>query len=137
LDDRDKLILSKEIEKLFVLQDRPISRDKNAILVEELSHSGFPLAPLLAGLRKLMSEDLKNIKLTTIIQAAEDFIVRVPDANQCSECASGFIVAKDGEGRLFSLACRCPAGDRKKLKRWTGESTQLSNGRLLTVLSRG
>lgn len=135
LDDREKILLGTEIEKLFVLQDRPLSRDKRAILVDELSNSGVPLAPLLAGLRKLMGEDLRNIKKATILEAAEEFIVNTAPQSQCNSCASGYVVAKDEEGRLFSLACRCPVGATRRLQRLDGRPTQLSNGRILTVVS--
>jgi hypothetical protein len=132
-DDREKILLGNEIEKLFVLQDRPISKEKKAILVGEISNSGIPIGPLLSGLRKLMGEDLKTIKKATILEAARDFIVDTYDQVQCDYCSEGMVVTKDPEGRYFSLACTCPKGNGKRLVRWNGQASQQINDRLLVV----
>lgn len=142
LDDRDKLMLGNELEKLFVFQDRPFSKEKKVLFIEELSLSGLPLPALLQGIRKLAAEDLKTIKLATIKEAANDCIVNSEeDTSKCDHCGHGGLVCmKDPEARMYALACKCRNGDRlvsaQKLARWDGHETMFRNDRLLTLAAK-
>jgi len=137
----DDLLLESELEKLFALQDKALTREKKSILVRELMATGIPLKALLSGVRSLVSEDLGSIKFSTICAVSRRFIEPDPETGKhCEKCLSGYVVMKDGEGRFFSLACNCPAGvgkaNTQALTRWSGQDTQsVRGGRVLTRIS--
>jgi len=110
LTENEKFILGNEIEKLFILQDRPIGKEKKTILVDELSMAGIPLQALFLALKKLRDEDLRAIKLATLKEAASEFIYRDPIGSSCGNCASGIIIAANAKKYLFSFACSCEQG---------------------------
>jgi len=122
--DAESEAVAHELEKLFVLQDRPLSKEKKIILVNELSKSGRPSASVIAGIRKLMDEDLRHIKKATILEAADDFISNEPQTVACDDCSEGMVLTRDDKGRYFSLACTCQNGNRHQLTRWNGQKTQ-------------
>lgn len=133
LSDTDRIVLGNELDKLFIFQDKPFSKEKKAIFVQEISSWGIPLGALLPGIRSLMSEDLKSIKIASIREAAEGFIERTSVLGNCSHCFGGLVVMKFSTGHETSLACTCEAGYQKKrglkLTQWNGENIQmLKNG---------
>jgi hypothetical protein len=112
-----------------------LSKEKKALLVQEISDLGFPVAAILGGLRELMGEDLKAIKLATIREAIKGKLEPEIEkaAASCGECISGFIIMTDPVTlNEFALACQCAAGYRHTwLRRWGGDNFQFSNGREL------
>lgn len=111
-----------------------MSKEKQAAFMDEIRGWGFPAGAIIMGIRKLMAEDLKSLKLATVKQAARESI-HYEEAIKCGECLSGLIVMHDEQRCDFSLACRCPAGQGKMatmgLVFWDGQETQFSKGRML------
>lgn len=125
-----------ELEKLFVFQDKHLSREKKAIIVNEILNANLPIGAVIQGIRSLMMEDLGSIKLGTLMHAIRKHVFKnEDDAESCSECASGFLIMFDDQGRYFALACHCPAGQVRgrahRIVGWKGLGTQHSNGRML------
>lgn len=133
-DPKKETAIGDDLEKLFAFQDKHLSKEKKGILVRELMESRLPTGAIVLGLRDLMSEDLNTIKMGSIFAAARRHLEK-EDLVGCTDCASGFVVMKDDEGRSFSLACRCGAGGvvqrANGMRRWSGDSSQMSNGRFL------
>ncbi len=136
LDDVEKMKIGDELTRLFALQDMAFGKEKKAIFVAELSATGLPTEAIVRGIRSMVSEDLKSIKLNRLIEASRPFVYQDTPTTKCAECLSGFVVMHDEQGYFFSFACRCPAGQIKRrssgLVGWVGEESQFSNGRLLT-----
>lgn len=136
LSEMDKLSIASELKKLFILQDRPSGPEKVAEIVQELSIRNLPAGAIINGIRKLKAEDLRSIKLSHLIDAANEFItIETPENKSCRLCMSGLVILKDKEGHNFSLGCVCSEGGvRTKamgLARWNGEEIQVRNGRTL------
>lgn len=131
LSDTDRIVLGNELDKLFIFQDKPFSKEKKAIFVQEMSGWGIPLGALLSGIRSLMSEDLKVIKINMLREAADGFLNQIPLSSSCGHCMSGIVVLKIENGAETSLACICDAGYQKKralrLAQWSGENIQILN----------
>lgn len=131
----EDMIIDEDIEKLFAFQDKHLTKDKKAILVKALAESGIPTGAIVLGLRKLMYDDLPSIKMGIIINAARQFVEKTEDAKSCTECAAGVALLRDDQGKEYALACRCGSGFNAQrihgIKRWGGQGTQMSNGRML------
>jgi len=126
--------IEAELEVLFACQGKTLHKEIRPIWLNELVNSGIPHKAIIQGLRFLKSEEIQTLKLNTVLSAARRFI-EFEQVSDCEDCNSGYIVMKDSEGRNYSLACRCSAGQMKKnqgLVQWLGDSTQFSNGRTLT-----
>lgn len=135
LSDEQVGLIGNELNRLFLFQDRPFGKDKQAAFLDEIRGWGYPAGAIISGIRKLMAEDLKSLKLATVKEAAREFIQQ-EDLFKCEECFSGFIVMHDESRRDYSLACRCPAGQGKRatmgISSWDGQETQFSKDRILT-----
>lgn len=135
LSDEEVGIIGNELNKLFLFQDRPFSKDKQAAFLEEIRGWGLPAGAIISGIRKLKSEDLKSLKLTTIREASHDFIAYSEETEKCDACISGVIIMHDEEKRQFALSCNCPRGrmvrNNSNLTGWNGANTQFSNKRVL------
>ncbi len=59
-------------------------------------------------------------------------------AAKCANCKSGFVLTRDEVGRLFSLACTCEIGSRRRvthnLAQWDGNTSQMFPDRLLELV---
>lgn len=133
--DEEKMRIAEDIGKLFDLHDRPLKDDKKLFILEEIVKKAYPTEAILAGLSKLMTEELKRITLHVIINAVEEHIESQPKPKvPCDDCGMiGRVVLYDDEKRGFAFACKCSNGDKFQLKRWNGEQNQYSNGRMLHV----
>lgn len=132
-------ILGEELDKLFTFQDKHLTKDKRSILIDALLESKIPMGAIVLGVRKLQQDDLNSIKLGTIFAAARSHVQGDDEQRRgCKDCASGMVLMKDEGGRVFSLACRCSYGSNVQrthgLKKWGGQSSQMSNGRILYLL---
>lgn len=136
LSDEECGLIGNELNRLFLFQDRPFGKEKQAAFLDEIRGWGLPAGAIISGIRKLMAEDLKTLKLATVKEAAREFISREEEVSKCQECMGGFIVMHAEDRRDFSLACRCLSGQGKKatmgLASWDGQDTQFSKGRMLT-----
>jgi hypothetical protein len=122
--------LAKEIERLFVFQDRPLSDARNLMIVKELSQSGVPFKALVAGIRKLCSEDLKQVKISVILKASREFMV-MEKPRSCALChGTGFIDMMSKDAYPVSYACNCDLGrwhqENKGVEKWHGKRRQYS-----------
>lgn len=128
-------MIGNELNKLFLFQDRPFSKEKQSAFLEEIRGWGIPFNAIVSGIRKLKAEDLKSLKLAAIRDAASQFFFHGEENEKCSECLSGIILMRDEKNYQFSLACRCQRGNTKKMNLglvgWNGEETQFSKNRLL------
>lgn len=134
LSEREKLALEDELEKLFALQDRPLSKEKKTILIEEMALMSLPFRALVSGIRQLMTEDLKSIKLWNIRDAAEKFVfAEAKPATECDFCEkTGAVVmfARQGEYlRRSAFACTCENGKSfaamHGAAQWDGQDVQV------------
>jgi hypothetical protein len=131
LDDNDRIEIGNELEKLFILQDRPINKDKKAILVEELCLTGYPKSAILAGMKSLQAEDLKSVKFVHIVDAIKDKMTYEEEqATRCDYCDSrGMVMMRNKDRYQFALACVCVNGNRFRSQgnaRWNGQQFQES-----------
>ena len=131
LADNEKILVANELEKLFAFQDRSLGKEKKALLIQEIGTMGIPAGALIKGIRSLMADDLKTIKLADIRDSALKFVFDVHESVACGDCGqSGIIVMADEKRRLFSLACSCRNGIRAKtglgLAYWAGQDLQIS-----------
>lgn len=140
LSENDKLILEEELTKLFAFQDRPATKAKIELFAKELALSGYPLSDILQGINNLKNEDLKAIKLHTIIDAiSEKFGPEEKPRIDCKFCfGMGVFLMRDENKYQFALACTCKAGDdyarRMKAARWDGTEVQMVNKRILLAV---
>jgi hypothetical protein len=137
LTEDEKLVIGNELTRLFSLQDMPLSKEKKGYFLEELFVSGLPAGAILEGLRSLVTEELRSIKITTVTEAARDHLTAEDQQSvkACASCFDGWIVMKDEKKREFILACTCARGHQRKgdLATWNGEETFYRNGRWLTI----
>lgn len=133
--DNEKIAVGNELDKLFAVHDRPLPTGKKAVLVQELVNTGFPIKAISAGIRKLMHEELRTIRLWDLLAAAREFLSVEQQVTQCESCnGGGIVLAYDDSKYRFALACICGNGGRQAgLVRWTGGETQLSRGRMLVI----
>lgn len=116
--------LAHEIERLFVMQDKHITEDKKSMIVSELEQCGLPFRAVVAGINKLCEEDVRYLKLTTIIGAARAFVaMEIPKG--CEVCGhTGMVAMVSPDGYMFAMACRCDLGaylaKKQQLARWNG-----------------
>lgn len=134
----DNAVFGDELEKLFVFQDKHLSREKKAILVDEIEKSSFPKGAVISGLRALHNEDLTSIKLGRILAAIRVFVAPSETARNCERCMDGLIVMRDSNGYRYSLGCVCQRGNQRStamgVVQWDGEATMQSNGRILSTV---
>jgi len=136
----DEIEVAKELDRLFALQDRPLSNDKKSILVTELSVSGMPKSAVVAGIRDLVSEDLKQIKLCTLIQATKKHFRFVDTKQGCDRCSyTGNVSVATDDGYIYSIPCVCDRGTSiskaQNLGQWSGTTIHyLSDGRKAVLI---
>jgi hypothetical protein len=136
VSEHEKFHIGEQCEKLFLLQDKPMNEKKKALLVEEILATGFPYQAIVAGLSDLMHQDLRLIKIHTILESIQEKLTyREADTGvTCTHCgSSGYVSLFDKAHRYFALACVCEKGERRvsvqHLNRWNGLGIQHSNGR--------
>jgi len=129
----ESLTVTREIEKLFALQGKPVVKAQVSEFVEELSIRNIPAGAVIAGIQKLKDQDLKTIKLSTILEASRDNIYREEmQKKDCQYCQkNGCIMVKTKLGESFykfPLACICENGDEFKrihgAIKWNGKKIQ-------------
>ena len=137
-DRTDFLVtIENDLDKLFALQDRPLSAVRRTLMANELLATPIPIPALLAGIKSLMNEEVTHIKFATICAAARRHVIADTEIDtKCGDCHDGLVVMRDDAGRSFALACMCPMGAQKamanRLVRWDGKAGQYSNKRLLS-----
>lgn len=135
LTEQEKLKVGDELARLFALQDLAFGKEKKAIFVDEISVLGLPYEAIIHGIRSLVMEDLRSIKLHLLTTAIREFIQQMPQSNQCDECLSGIVLLRDQEKRSFALGCNCEMGIQRirglKLASWNGEQTMFIRNRIL------
>lgn len=134
----DNSLIGDELEKLFVFQDKHLSREKKAIFVEEIEKTRFPIAAVIQGIRSLVGEDLASVKLARIMSSIRSFMDSSQTvAETCRKCLDGVVVARDDRKYLFSLGCECARGAQRSvalgITRWNGEQSMMAKGRLLVL----
>ena len=128
--------IGKELERLFILQDRPLAENKKSMFLSELSDAGFPFGAIVSGIRALADKDLKTLKLFIIKESILKFISFDREKTNCPYCrGTGIISMMCDDGYSFSFACRCVAGQcvDKEFVKWNGEIVQELNGKKYTV----
>jgi hypothetical protein len=122
--------VADELFRLFVLQDKALNDQKKLILVDELQNSGRSAKACILGIRSLVREDLKQIKIGTLLEAArssENFSER-ENKTACKDCHDGLVTMYDEQRYRSLVACNCPRGEERKgqlkLASWNGEACQ-------------
>ncbi len=129
-------MIGKELERLFIVQDRPLGDNKKSMFLSELSDTGFPFGAIVSGIRALADKDLKTLKLFVIKESIVRFISFDREKTNCPHCrGTGIISMVREDGYSFSFACRCAAGQivDKEFVKWNGEVLQEHNGKNYTV----
>lgn len=136
--------MGMELERLHTLQDKPFTEAKRVMFVHELSSGCGPFSAVIQGIKSLHHEELRSIKLVTLIDAIMKFVDLDHNRVDCGHCSKeGAVILMDAQGAQFALACMCSNGDivqaSQRLVRWNGRDIQESNARLLyrTHASRG
>ena len=127
----EEIELAREIERLFVFQDRPLPASRTTMIVKELSESGIPFRAIMAGIKKLCAEDLKQIKISTIFQAAREFMV-FEEPKGCGFChGTGFVDMVNKDMCPIVYPCACEKGKwlarNQKLTQWNGKRQMFSH----------
>lgn len=127
----DEIAIGQALERLFLFQDKPFTPEKSALYLNELVNTGIPAKAILAGIANLMDEDLKQLKLATIIRSARQHtVMQVPEG--CNFChMTGFVDMVNKDGYSVVLACNCNRGlwyaKQQDMTRWNGKKTQFSD----------
>ena len=133
LTDDEIGLISTEIEKLYSFQDRPLAKEKKAYLVQEISSHNYPFKAIIQGIRGMFSEELRAIKLASILDSIREQIEpSTMDKQECVECdGTGRIIMVDDRKYESLFACNCPNGNRyfsQGLVRWCGDNVQIARG---------
>lgn len=108
----EKELVTKELVRLFHLQDRKLDDDKRAFLMAEIEALGVPCEHVLRGLRSLGGENLKSLKFANLAEAIRNQYKPKDVRVSCSECDGVGIVSVKKSGNWFSYSCRCLAGQQ-------------------------
>lgn len=136
LSDEEKHLISMELERLFVLQDKPFPDPKKILFINELSISGYPAQPILQGIRALRNKEMRSIKLFDMMESIRTFVDTDMTRVACKHChKDGCISMFDVTGVCFAVACICDNGEVvnkfQNVVRWNGQDIMESNNRLL------
>jgi hypothetical protein len=133
-NEGDVAAVEAEMEKLFALQDRPLPKEKKALLVSELGNSGLPAFAIIGGLKKLMVDDeVTKLTFPKILGASKAEVdpAGIYEIIPCDDCDKrGLVTMLDAEKYQYALACRCPNGQQwvdRGHQRWWGEKSQVSS----------
>lgn len=135
LSDEEVGVIANELSRLFLFQDRPFGKDKQVAFLDDIRGWGLPSGAIILGLRKLMAEDLKSLRLATIKDAAMEFVHHESvEKKNCEYCEKrGVVFMRDDAHYEFSFACPCINGDRfriaHRLVTWNGDAVQLHRGK--------
>lgn len=141
LTEQEKISVANELSKLYAFQDRPLANDKKAYLVAEITSHGIPYGAIIAGIKSLFAEDLKNIKLPEILSACREHIERgETEILECDHCAGrGTVLLSDPDQYEKLLLCVCGNAVRwggHNLAQWNGENIQVVKGKTLQIPER-
>lgn len=140
-ESQKKEELGDELAKLFRMQDRKLDDDTKLKLVDGLIDSRLPFDVLVQGIRCLLTEDLKQIKLAYILQSARtclerERVIQMPRAADCENCfGNGRVFMRDERNYEVMAACNCTAGYELKRRencfQWDGSAEQFNRNRKL------
>ncbi len=139
LSDEEIGLIANELNKLFLFQDRPFGKEKQGAFLDEIRGWNYPAGAIISGIRKLMAEDLKSLKLATIKEAAAGYIHRGDaERSKCDYCdGRGVVMMRDPNLYEFAFACLCSNADQPRashrLATWNGEKFQVRNGKTYTL----
>lgn len=131
LSPKDEIELGQEIERLFHLQDSPLSHDKKALFVNELALTGMPFKALIRGIRDLVDKPLKQIKLSEVKESIKKYVQLKDGFAPCKICSCTGSVTMQNEAKYtFAYPCTCEKGqhiaEAQELKQWNGKRNMLS-----------
>lgn len=137
-DEGERVSVGNELTRLFALQDKAFSQDKRAIFIDELANMNIAAGAVIQGIRSLVHEDLKTIKIGMLMSAARGYVQHEPNGVACPGCSDGIVTMRDEKGYRFALGCLCARGAQRaksaRLAIWNGLETQYRKGRTLTVI---
>lgn len=134
LSDQEKI--EKEMERLFVFQDRILGDKKMGFYVQEFEQCKYPAKAILAGLKELQNQDMRVVKLSTIKEAIRRHIEpedkKIIDCDQC--LGLGLVTMLLGKlDYEYAFGCKCERGRDEardsKLPLWNGQNEQTVNGK--------
>jgi hypothetical protein len=135
---QEEFDLSNELQRLFDLQDRPLSEAKKMAYVKELLGAGFPYRAIIAGIRSLGDQDIKLLKLSTIISASKRYCeMEIPKG--CIKCGwTGHVSMATEDKYYYAIPCVCERGTfyakAQNLRQWNGQDIFfLSDGRKVVI----
>lgn len=126
-----ELELAEELDRLYMLHDRPLTANKKTILVEELAGSGLSFNAIIKGIRSLYDQNINKLSLFVLKTSARQFEQFEPDhAPECQHCSKTGFVFMFGKSYQVAVPCICDRGDDRakymKLNRWNGKRTMAS-----------
>lgn len=133
LTDNEQSMIASELEKLYSFQDRPLSKEKRVLIVQEIVSHGYPFKAIIQGIRDMFSDDLKTIKLASILQSIQEkIVVEEIQISDCDDCDGRGLVILLSDTRYEKVfACLCKNGFRwieRGLAQWSGEQAQFHRG---------
>ena len=141
LTDYEKGLVTEALNDMFVMQGRKPDKDRAMLLMDGISHYGYSLQQILAGIKSLHGEALKAIRLYDIKTAVEEKVERINIDSQyhkkcqyCEDTGAIFVREIISPFNSFALACsKCEKGDNlnesTKNEFWNGEMEQKLKGR--------
>ena len=133
----DEAAISRALERLFILQDRPFNEQKQAVYLIEIKHSDLPAGAILEAINDLSNKDITHIKPVTIISLAknkafQNDVIKFKIPEGCEFChMTGFVDMVNKDGYSVVLACNCNRGlwyaKQQDMTRWGGKQTQFSD----------
>lgn len=136
LSEEENHSIMLELERLFILQDKPFPDPKKILFSNELSMSGLPAQAILQGVRALRNKEMRSIKLFDLMESIQTFVEVDINRTSCIHCRKdGCIIMFDTIGNTFAVACICENGEMahkfQSIMRWNGKDIMESNKRLL------
>lgn len=137
--DSERIGVGNELARLFALQDKGLTLDKKNIFIEELAQSGYAYGAVVQGIRSLAREDLKTLKIWSIMEASRKFVqVEEREVFKCGSCNDGLVAmvrwspGQDHHLNKTSFACICKNGDvvrqwKRRPANWNGQLDQRHN----------
>lgn len=116
------------LEKLFALQDKPLTEKKKLFIVDELIKDIGELDAILKGVTALNNVDVKSLKYTTIRDNCRKHLKRkqVVYLAHCKICdSSGIVTLLSQDDKHYAYACKCGHGSKYQyLPKWNGKVKQ-------------
>jgi hypothetical protein len=147
----EKRKIGEQLERLFLLQNKPIKSEARAEMVRELVRRGYHSGQISEAVNKLVDQELAHISLGVILQqlqespsasGVEDYCLFCGDKDANGDyIASGYLpaleTAEDGSWNEVRIACNCSKGrqvaQESGITVWNGKEQMTSKKKKTTL----